>query len=103
MSGGQRFIVRGAGREVGEPVDIGVRTDRGRLEQASQKPLGFDGLVSNVEYRGSSVKLTLSGAGSNDFTVIAGDADYFAKPASVGDAVSLSWSLDDAILLGRLS
>jgi putative spermidine/putrescine transport system ATP-binding protein len=103
VPGGQRFIVRGSGREIGEAADIGIRTDRVRLEQSSQKALGFDGLVSNVEYRGSSVKLTINGAGSDDFTVIARDADYFTKPASVGDAISLSWSLDDVILLGRLS
>jgi putative spermidine/putrescine transport system ATP-binding protein len=103
VSGGQRFVVRGAGREFGETADIGIRTDRVRLEQPSQKTLGFNGIVSNVEYRGASVKITVAGAGSDDFTVIASDADYFIKPAAVGDAISLSWSLDDVILLGRLS
>lgn len=100
---GQTFSVRGEGRRVGEAVDIGIRTDRVRLNTASDKTLGFNGIVSNIEYRGASVKITAIGAGSDDFTVIASDGDYFAKPASVGDAVSLSWALEDAVLLGRVS
>ena len=98
---GQTFSVRGNGKLAGEPVDIGVRTDRVRLEAANDKTLGFGGVVSNIEYRGATVKLTVIGAGSDDFTVIASDGDYFAKPVSVGDAVSLSWALEDAVLLGR--
>jgi putative spermidine/putrescine transport system ATP-binding protein len=100
---GQSFSVRGTGREIGEVVDIGIRTDRVRLDTALDKTLGFNGIVSNIEYRGASVKITVVGAGSDDFTVIATDGDYFAKPASVGDAVSLSWALEDAVLLGRVS
>ncbi|WP_413712541.1 ABC transporter ATP-binding protein [Rhizobium sp. Rhizsp82] len=98
---GQTFSVRGNGKLAGEPVDIGVRTDRVRLEAANDKTLGFGGIVSNIEYRGATVKITVIGAGSDDFTVIASDGDYFAKPVSVGDAVSLSWALEDAVLLGR--
>ncbi len=100
---GQSFSVRGAGRQVGESADIGIRTDRVRLEEASDKTLGFTCVVSNIEYRGATVKITASGAGSDDFTVIASDAAYFAKPVSVGDAVSLSWCLEDVVLLGRMS
>ena len=100
---GQSFSVRGAGREVGQPVDIGIRTDRVRLQVASEWTLGFNGVVSNVEYRGSSVKITVLGAGSDDFTVISDDSDYFARPVAVGETVALSWELDDAVLLGRAS
>ncbi|MDO3435222.1 ABC transporter ATP-binding protein [Rhizobium sp. CBN3] len=100
---GQSFSVGGEGRDVGEPVDIGIRTDRVRLQVATEWTLGFNGIVSNVEYRGSSVKITVLGAGSDDFTVIADDNDYFAGPVAVGDAVSLSWEREDAVLLGRAS
>ncbi|WEX91184.1 ABC transporter ATP-binding protein [Sinorhizobium garamanticum] len=100
---GQIFKVRDIAQEVGKPIDIGIRTDRVRLQPASEKSLGFQGVVSNVEYRGASVKITVLGAGSDDFTVIVSDADYFKKPVSVGDAVSLSWALEDVIPLGRLS
>lgn len=74
-----------------------------RLQVATEWTLGFDGIVSNIEYRGSSVKITVIGAGSDDFTVIADDGDYFARPVAVGDTVSLSWALEDAVLLGRTS
>jgi putative spermidine/putrescine transport system ATP-binding protein len=100
---GQVFAVRGEEREVGSPVDIGIRTDRVRVATPNDPDLGFNGVVTNIEYRGASVKLTVLGAGSEDFTVILSDADYFAKPVSVGDAVALSWALDDAVLLGRVN
>ncbi|ACM30201.1 spermidine/putrescine ABC transporter [Rhizobium rhizogenes K84] len=100
---GQSFSVRGTGRDVGELIDIGIRTDRVRLASGSDKGVGLNGVVSNIEYRGASVKITVIGAGSDDFTVIASDGDYFSKPVSVGDAVSLSWALEDAVLLGRVS
>ncbi|MCD7110700.1 ABC transporter ATP-binding protein [Rhizobium sp. DKSPLA3] len=100
---GQTFTVAGEGREAGSPIDIGIRTDRVRLCEPSEKTLGFNGVVSNVEYRGASVKITVMGAGSEDFTVIATDADYFEKPVAVGDAVSLSWGLEDAVLLGAMA
>ncbi|ARO24997.1 ABC transporter ATP-binding protein [Rhizobium sp. S9] len=100
---GQSFSVRGEGREVGEPVDIGIRTDRVRLQVATEWTLGFNGIVTNVEYRGSSVKITVVGAGSDDFTVISDDSDYFARPVAVGETVALSWERDDAVLLGRSS
>ncbi|MFB2550706.1 ABC transporter ATP-binding protein [Ensifer soli] len=100
---GQTFKVAGAGREVGSPVDIGVRTDRVRLDAPDERSLGFHGVVSNVEYRGSSVKITVAGAGSDDFTAILSDGDYFAKPVQTGDAIALSWALEDAVLLGRVS
>ena len=97
---GQTFAVAGEGRDEGSPIDIGIRTDRVRLSEPAEKTLGFNGVVSNVEYRGASVKITVMGAGSEDFTVIATDADYFEKPVAVGDAVSLSWGLENAVLLG---
>ena len=49
------------------------------------------------------MKITVLGAGSDDFTVIATDADYFKTPVAVGDAVPLSWGLEDAVLLGRVA
>ena len=100
---GQSFSVRGAGRQAGEAADIAVRTDRVRLSQPEGKGLGFNGVVSNIEYRGATLKITVIGAGSDDFTVIASNDDDDAKTLTVGDAVSLSWAQEDAILLGRMS
>ncbi|OJF92450.1 ABC transporter ATP-binding protein [Pararhizobium antarcticum] len=100
---GLTFAVHGDPQEPGAPVDLGIRTDRVRIEPASAPGLGFNGIVSNIEYRGASVKITVIGAGSDDFTVIVGDSSFYAKPVAVGDAVSLSWAEEDVILLGRVT
>ncbi|QYA15875.1 ABC transporter ATP-binding protein [Rhizobium sp. AB2/73] len=100
---GQGFSVNGSGRAVGEAVDIAVRTDRVRLSPPSDKGLGFNGVVSNIEYRGATLKITVVGAGSDDFTVVASNDDDATRSIAVGDAVSLSWVQEDAILLGRVS
>ncbi|MBP2234506.1 putative spermidine/putrescine transport system ATP-binding protein [Sinorhizobium kostiense] len=99
---GHTFKVRDIA-EIGKPIDIGIRTDRVRLERTSDKSLGFEGIVSNIEYRGASVKIAVIGAGSEDFTVVISDGDYFRKPVATGDAVSLSWALEDVIPLGLVS
>ncbi len=100
---GQGFVVKGKGRAVGDAVDIAVRTDRVRLSQSHGKGLGFNGVVSNIEYRGATLKITVIGAGSDDFTVIASNDDDATKFMTVGNTVSLSWAREDAILLGRMS
>src|SRR5690606_35465980 len=50
----------------------------------------------------SSVKLSVSGAGVDDFTAIMSDADFFARPVKIGDAVPLHWEAGDTIVLGHL-
>ncbi|MGG6897600.1 MULTISPECIES: ABC transporter ATP-binding protein [Rhizobium] len=100
---GQGFSVKGAGRQTGAAADIAIRTDRVRLSQSTDRGLGFNGVVSNIEYRGATLKITVIGAGSDDFTLIASNDDEAVKSITVGDAVSLSWAQEDAILLGRMS
>jgi len=48
------------------------------------------------------VKLSVDGAGIEDFTAIVDERSFFEKPVSVGEAVPLSWDAGDAIVLGRL-
>lgn len=102
VASGGLLAVKGGPREIGSAIDIGIRTDHVRVSETPAFGLGFTGLVSNIEYRGSSVKLSVNGAGIDDFTVIVSDTDFFAKPISVGDAVPLAWDAEDAIALGRL-
>ena len=102
VDGGGSFAASGHGRAVGDAIDIAIRTDRVRLGEASSPGLGFTGLVANIEYRGASVKLSINGAGIDDFTVIIDDSDFFAKPIAVGDAVPIAWNVEDVIVLGRL-
>jgi putative spermidine/putrescine transport system ATP-binding protein len=97
---GGDFAATGTAEE-GAHVDIAIRTDRVRIGHSDTPGLGFTGSVTNVEYRGASVKLMLSGAGVEDFTAILSDAAYFANPVKVGEAVSLCWNSADAIVLGK--
>lgn len=99
---GGRFKAIGTPLEAGAPVDIAVRTDRVRVAESADPGLGFTGIVSNIEYRGSTVKLSIDGAGIEDFTAILDDAAFFEQTIKVGDAVPLSWGAADAIVLGRI-
>ena len=98
---GGRFAANGILGAAGEPADIAIRTDHVRLGPSTGAGLGFTGTVSNIEYRGASVKLSVDGAGVEDFTAIVDDISFFARPVKVGDAVPLNWDIEDAIVLGR--
>lgn len=100
VAAGGNFVATGSA-ELNSPVDIAIRTDRVRIGHSEVQGLGFTGSVTNVEYRGATVKLMLSGAGVEDFTAILSDAAYFANPVKVGEAVSLCWNSADAIVLGN--
>ena len=102
VPGGPTFLAGGTKREAGETADIAIRTDRIRFGEAPEKGFGFTGIVSNVEYRGSTVKAVFTGAGFSDFTAIWPEGAFFAAPVAVGDAVPLAWDREDAIVLGRL-
>ncbi|HEV2513826.1 MAG TPA: ABC transporter ATP-binding protein [Devosia sp.] len=98
---GGRFAATGRTAGDGAPMDIAIRTDHVRLGEPTQQGLGFTGTVSNIEYRGASVKLSVDGAGIEDFTAIIDETSFHRKPVVVGDAVPLSWDAGDAIVLGR--
>jgi putative spermidine/putrescine transport system ATP-binding protein len=102
VAGGGRFAAVGKPRAVGETADIAVRTDHVRPGDPPAPDLGLTGIVTSVEYRGASVKLTVSGAGVEDFTAILADDVFFAQPVRMGEAVPLTWTAEDAIILGRL-
>ncbi|MER8833515.1 ABC transporter ATP-binding protein [Mesorhizobium sp. M0909] len=102
VPGGVALAASGQGRETGEPIDIAIRTDHVRIGEPPAAGFGFTGIIANVEYRGSTVKLLVNGAGIEDFTVIVDDTSFFARPVAVGDAVPIAWDAEDAIVLGRL-
>ncbi len=99
---GGTFAASGTAPAKDSPLDIAIRTDRVQVGPSTTKGLGFNGVVSNIEYRGATVKLTCDGAGISDFTAIISDKAFFAAPITVGDAVPLHWDAEDAIVLGRL-
>ena len=101
-AGGEFLATEATVAGLTDTADIAIRTDHVRIGPPSEPGLGFVGSISNIEYRGSSVKLTVNGAGVEDFTAILSDTDFFANPVKVGDAIPLSWDPEDAIVLGRL-
>ncbi|GEO86834.1 MULTISPECIES: ABC transporter ATP-binding protein [Alphaproteobacteria] len=102
VNGGGKFFALGQPPATQETADIAIRTDHVRLRASDSDTLGLTGIITNVEYLGATVKLSVNGAGVEDFTVVIDDADYFAKPVKPGEAVPLSWVEADAIVLGRL-
>ena len=101
--GGGTFSASGVPKSVGTDVDAAIRTDHVRIGESPVKGLGFTGIISNIEYRGATVKLTIEGAGIAEFTAIITDKAYYATPVAVGDAVPLHWDPEDAIILGTLN
>ncbi|NWJ23701.1 ABC transporter ATP-binding protein [Rhizobium sp. RM] len=101
VAGGGTFVGNGLVPN-GDRMDIAVRTDRVRVGEPEKPGLGFTGIVSNVEYRGGSVRIAVTGAGIEDFNVILSDVAFFEAPVKVGDAIPLSWNTTDAIVLGRV-
>ncbi|MCO6187740.1 ABC transporter ATP-binding protein [Rhizobium sp. L1K21] len=102
VPGGGQFSAFGRAPEGQEIGSIAVRTDRVLLEEATEPGFGFAGVISNVEDLGATVKLSIQGAGLEDFTAILGDTAYFAKPVKPGDAVHVSWAPAEAIVLGHI-
>ncbi|MGV8833364.1 MAG: ABC transporter ATP-binding protein [Devosia sp.] len=101
VPGAGSFSALGSDLPVGSAVAIAIRTDHVRLGVGSASGLGFTGTVSNVEYRGGTVKLSVEGEGVEDFTAIVDDVSFFKMPVSIGDAVPVHWDAADAIVLGR--
>ena len=101
--GGGTFSASGEPRPAGADVDAAIRTDHVRIGESPVKGLGFTGIVTNLEYRGGTIKLTIEGSGIAEFTAIITDTAYYATPVAVGDAVPLHWDAGDAIILGPLN
>ena len=101
VSGAGKFMAIGSELPIGSAVAAAIRTDHVRLGVSPSPGLGFTGTVSNVEYRGGTVKLSIDGDGVEDFTAIVDDVSFFKTPVSIGDAVPVHWEATDAIVLGR--
>jgi hypothetical protein len=98
------FAARDPVPPTGSTVHISVRRDRVHLA----KRTGGDGAdsvnavigkVREIEYQGTWVKVTLEGAGDEDFVVNLPDSDFLADPVDAGDAVRAHWTASDVHLL----
>lgn len=83
----------------GQPIEIAVRADRIRMEEARPGDVGFTGLARNVEYQGSKVKVTFTAPGLDEFSALFPEGAFFAGPVTVGARVPLAWSLEDVHVL----
>ncbi|MCS0503156.1 ABC transporter ATP-binding protein [Ancylobacter mangrovi] len=102
VPGGAAFVVpESLPAEVGQPIEIAVRTDRVHIADTggTATGCGLTGLVQNIEYHGQKVQVALSAPGVDEFSVQVPETAFFAKPLSVGDAVPLAWTADDVHML----
>ncbi len=72
----RRFFALGSAPVEDETADIAIRTDHVRIGAMPADGLGFDGIVSNVEYLGAKVKLTVTTAFTDEFTAVLTDAAF---------------------------
>jgi putative spermidine/putrescine transport system ATP-binding protein len=84
--------------EPGAPIAVAVRTDKVALAEGADG-CGFTALVSAVEYRGSTVQLSVAAPGLDEFAASVDEADFFRTPLAVGDAVPMSWSREHVHVL----
>ncbi|HYZ41424.1 MAG TPA: TOBE domain-containing protein, partial [Stellaceae bacterium] len=88
----------------GFTVNISVRRDRIHLAKrtgdgGADSVNAVNGKVRAVEYQGTWVKVTLEGAGREDFVVNLPEGEFFAVPVNAGDTVRAHWTASDVHLL----
>jgi putative spermidine/putrescine transport system ATP-binding protein len=98
------FAAGDAAPAPGSAMHVSVRRDRIHLSKRTGD--GGAGIVNAVtgkvraiEYQGSWVKVTLDGAGGEDFVVNVSDSEFFAEPVAAGDAVVARWAAADVHVL----
>jgi putative spermidine/putrescine transport system ATP-binding protein len=76
-----------------------LRTDRIHVSRDKAAQTNYmSGTVRSIEYHGSQVRLELDVQGSTEFTVHVSEAEFYATPVDIGDAVYASWN-EEAIHL----
>ena len=120
---GERFLVGGIGRAVGSDVTFALRADKIGLRHGDQmhRAVGadvavgaavnaggdgetddincLDATVGLVEYQGALVALRLHADGFDVFSITMDEADFYQRPVTVGDRVTVGWDAKDAHLL----
>jgi putative spermidine/putrescine transport system ATP-binding protein len=74
---------------------VAVRVDRCRLGSADDQ-LALSGRVSNVEYLGPTVRVSVMAADGLDAAALIPDNVFFAAPVDIGQPAALVWSEKDA-------
>jgi putative spermidine/putrescine transport system ATP-binding protein len=92
------FVARFMGGHNIIPVDgrmVSVRTDKLRLLSA---PNGGDSrpvTVRDVEYQGSTVFVSLTGANGLELTAVVPERTFFDRPFEVGESAAVEWDRND--------
>jgi putative spermidine/putrescine transport system ATP-binding protein len=86
--GGHNIVETPSGR-------VAVRVDRCRLGSTGD-PSGLSGRVSNVEYLGPTVRVSVAAGDGLDAAALIPDEVFFAAPVDIGQAVAVVWSENDA-------
>ena len=101
-SGGVELVApAGKGVATGAPVAIAVRADKVRLGDAPAPGFGLTGLVRSIEYQGARVQVVFDIPGNEELSALLPEADYFAAPLKVGEAVPMWWPAEQLHLLGQ--
>jgi len=99
--GRAEFAPSAAAPAPGATAYLSIRRDRIHLRKTSRdggaSPVNMvAGTVHAIEYQGSWVKVTIEGAGPEEFVVNLPDTEFFADPLAFGDAVVARWDAADA-------
>jgi putative spermidine/putrescine transport system ATP-binding protein len=74
---------------------IAVRADRVTLVSSASNEARLTGTVASIEYQGSFYQVAIEGGGAKDLAAVVSDAEFLAKPVSIGDSVGLTWLDED--------
>ena len=90
-----------AGGSASGAAEVAIRSDRVRVSTSHQSGASstVKATVRTIEYQGASVRLDLDVDGAEEFTVVVSEADYYAAPVHMGDAVWADWDVDAVHLL----
>ena len=91
--GGNSFVLEGvAGAAAGDAINLSVRRDKIALSDKSDSDRNMlAGKVTNVEYQGTFVKLSIDCSQRDQFVVYLNDENYYAAPKAIGDHVVAYW------------
>jgi len=90
---GNRFVVSSK-RDVkaGEELNFAIRRDRIRIGSADgDHQSALTGIVTNLEYQGTFVKVALDVEGHEEFIIYLPDDVFFENPLETGHTVSAHW------------
>jgi putative spermidine/putrescine transport system ATP-binding protein len=81
------------------PVRLAVRTDRMRLVPPANLPNHLPGLITAVEYHGLFVRVAMQDAAGTGHSLLLSEADFAARPVTLGEHVVVGFAPDDAHVL----